>query len=446
MNTRIGRVLPGLVLALGWVVGATDVMAQDRLSELEDRVGRLEAELAALKSEIRSLRQEKDPARGSDPPSARVNLSDGGLIVESPDRKLGLRLQGTYQIEARAFFGDDIPVGSDTIEPRRIRPIFQMRAGRLTFRVAPEFGRSHFDLYDAYANWELADGQSLSFGKMKPPIGLERLQAAPAVTLAERGLTSELIPRRDVGLMFRGLVFNGKMEYAAGIFDGAPDNALQLTDTDNGKDLVFRVFAHPWKSAHGESAGPGIGLGGNVGNHVGPTSSFSSSARLPFFQYVTGALTDGRTWRLAPQADLYEGPLGLMTEFVVSSQEIAVQEAGGRLTNSAWQLLGSYVLTGEDASYYGVRPRHEFSPREGYWGAFEVAARVDQLKVDRAAFPLFADPTVSAQKATGLGMGLNWYPTRLIRVTIDYETTSVDLLAGKRPREHAFTSRLQFAY
>lgn len=403
----------------------------------------------SLKSEVQSLRNQKDPGQTSERsghPSTRVELSDRGLQIESPEKKLALRFQGYYQIEARSFFGGaDLP-GVDTIEPRRIRPIVEMKAGNFSFRIAPELSGTSQDLRDAYGTWQVADDFQLVFGKMKPPIGLERLQPAPALPLAERGLTAELTPVRDIGLMLQGKAFEGDLDYAVGLFDGAPDGENQRTELDNGKELDFRFFLHPWRPEGSDSQGLGIGLGGNAGSRIGLPRVYYTTVRIPFFSYFLGSYSDGNAWRLAPQADFYQGPLGLMTEFVLSSRRIQYEEAARNLTNSAWQVRGSYVVTGEQASYSGVRPRGEFRPGAGEWGAFELAGRVSRLNIDRRTFPLFADPAVSARRATGLGLGVNWYPTTLIRITLDYETTSFNLLAGRKPREHALTSRLQFAY
>jgi len=57
------------------------------------------------------------------------------------------------------------------------------------------------------------------------------------------------------------------------------------------------------------------------------------------------------------------------------------------------------VLTGEEASYKGVKPKRPFDLKNGAWGAFELAARYSQLHVDGDAFPVFADLTKAAKEA-----------------------------------------------
>src|SRR5690606_2908160 len=141
----------------------------------------------------------------------------------------------------------------------------------------------------------------------------------------------------------------------------------------------------------------------------------------------------------------YVGPVGLLGEYIRSEQEVAEATSGGRaaLEHSAWQLTGSWVLTGEKASYRGVRPDNPFVPGSGGWGAFELVARYGELDVDDAAFPLFASPAASAST-----LGLNWYPTRNLRLVANYAHAGFeDGAAGDdREDEKTFFTRAQFSF
>ena len=59
------------------------------------------------------------------------------------------------------------------------------------------------------------------------------------------------------------------------------------------------------------------------------------------------------------------------------------------LQNTAWEISGGWVLTGEDASSNGVMPLHPFDPHNGQWGALQVVGRYAELNMDNAAFPSF---------------------------------------------------------
>ena len=124
------------------------------------------------------------------------------------------------------------------------------------------------------------------------------------------------------------------------------------------------------------------------------------------------------------------------------------------LQNKAWQVSVGYVLTGENSSYNGVVPATDFSLSKGTWGAFEVAARYANLKIDNSAFPLFANPVTNINESNGLGLGLNWYLSKAVRFTFDYYHTEFDRFATATPTtsavlkndENAFISRFQIAF
>jgi len=102
------------------------------------------------------------------------------------------------------------------------------------------------------------------------------------------------------------------------------------------------------------------------------------------------------------------------------------------MDNSAWQLSASWFLTGERESYNNFVPKSRFTPgRKGSgWGAWELVARVQELRIDEAAFAggasSFADPSVAPRRAVAYGIGLNWYLDEYVRWMFDYEHTRFD--------------------
>jgi phosphate-selective porin OprO/OprP len=111
-------------------------------------------------------------------------------------------------------------------------------------------------------------------------------------------------------------------------------------------------------------------------------------------------------------------------------------------------VAASYVVTGEQASYKGVNPKRPFDPRNGAWGAVEIATRYSDLSVDKDAFPSFADPAVSARKARAWAAGVNWYLNKGVKIVLDYEQTKFDggAAGADREDERVILSRFQIAY
>ncbi len=179
-----------------------------------------------------------------------------------------------------------------------------------------------------------------------------------------------------------------------------------------------------------------------------------------FFRYRTGAtstLADGERLRIAPQFYYYVGSFGLLGEYTHVSQDVARTTVAGlrqeSLDTNAWQLAASWFLTGEEAAFRGFKPNSVFSLDNKTWGAFEIAARYHVLDVDDDAFAggadSFADPAVSARKATAWALGVNWYLNENVKWVLNYEHTSFDGgAAGGRDREaeQAFLTRVALGF
>lgn len=123
-----------------------------------------------------------------------------------------------------------------------------------------------------------------------------------------------------------------------------------------------------------------------------------------------------------------------------------------QLENRAWEVTGSYVLTGEKATYSGVTPAEPFNWQKGTWGAFQIVVRYDELTIDPNAFPVFASVATNANEARSWGVGLNWYLNKVVRISQDFFDTRFDT-NGKVPTiqilrqdEKALITRVQLAF
>jgi phosphate-selective porin OprO/OprP len=125
---------------------------------------------------------------------------------------------------------------------------------------------------------------------------------------------------------------------------------------------------------------------------------------------------------------------------------VAKGTATGKIEAIAFQGAAYLVVTGEDASFTGVRPARPFDPARGS-GAFELAARFHQLTVKDAAFDGgFADPAKSARQATAFGGGVRWYLDRNVKLVADFEHTTFAggaASGGDRPSENLVIGRVQ---
>ena len=161
---------------------------------------------------------------------------------------------------------------------------------------------------------------------------------------------------------------------------------------------------------------------------------------------ATYGYTKGTRSRINPSAYYYYGPFGLLAEYVSSTQGIVLKERKN-ITNDAWTVGLSYLLTGENASYKEASPLQPFDPFEGKWGACETVFRAGRLHIDHQAFAQgFASPNNSVNEALEFAFGVNWYLNKNIKATIDFATTNFDGGAAKgadRDSEYEIGGRLQ---
>jgi phosphate-selective porin OprO/OprP len=118
------------------------------------------------------------------------------------------------------------------------------------------------------------------------------------------------------------------------------------------------------------------------------------------------------------------------------------------LEHKAWQVEGSFFLTGEKNSFRSPMPKKPFDLKEGGFGAVELVARYGELTFDQASFPIYATLTSSVQKEEAWGIGINWHFTRAVKVVLNYERTTFagGAATGDREPENALIFRFQTSF
>jgi phosphate-selective porin OprO/OprP len=348
-----------------------------------------------------------------------------GLQYESEDGNVMFRLGGYLQADANFFLDDEQELSTDTFFIRRGRITFDASFWkRFDFRFMPDWSQGKTAIYDAYIDVKLSDTFKLRMGKAKAPLGIERLQSASNLIMVERALPTNLVPARDVGLQAQGSIFHGTTVYAAGVMNGVADSVNGDLDSEDGKDGVARIFTTPFKnSASAKLQGLGFGVGGSFGNTQGALPVYKTAGLTTFFQYLATSTADGRRARLNPCAYYYAGPFGFMTEYVQSNQEVTDGVNRDEIRNRAYMATTMWTVSGEKSTYEGVTPENPMGPKEGGHGALQLALRYSALRVDDAAFPLFADPDAAARRAGAWGLGVNWFLNDHVRLSFQYEWT-----------------------
>ncbi|MCU0771502.1 MAG: OprO/OprP family phosphate-selective porin [Verrucomicrobia bacterium] len=455
------------------ILGSQIISAASLAAEDADTIDALKRQIQDLDQKVRVLERKQELERETATEKAKsapsVSLGANGFSVRSADSNFVFKVRGYIQGDGR-FYADE-EAANDTFLIRRARPIFEGTVyEKFDFRLMLDFASginssavNNGILQDAYLNARFLPEFQVQIGKFKEPVGLERLQSGANLLFIERGYPTQLVPNRDVGVQLQGDLLAGLLRYEAGVFNGVADGGSGDVDaSDDEKDLAGRLFARPFKNSDTDALRElGLGVAGTWGKQDGSgmLGKYKSPGQQQFFSYRSGAGTaaapnvvaDGDHWRISPQFYYYLGSFGLFGEYVISDQSVrrdAGTSSSAWVENTAWQVSASYVLTGEENSWKGFTPKRAFNPAEGGWGAWEIAARVGQLEVDDAAFPLFADPATSASAASSWGVGLNWYLNKSVKFNFDYEQTDFDggTSGLLEEGEHVFLTRAQISF
>ncbi len=423
----------------------------------------LEARVEALDQQIRILQRLRELSAESTATAAKsaaqAAAGKDGFSLKSADGRYALRFRGYIHSDGRFFPSGEVVPATDNLLIPRARPIVEATVGRyFDFRLMPDFGGSSPTIVDAYWEGKFAPELTVRAGKFKPPVGLERLQSATDIVFAERGMPTNLVPSRDIGLQIAGEWSAGALVYQLGVFNGTADLGNGGDDLSDAKDFAARVFVQPFRS--GTLRGLGVGLAGSTGIERGSAAapalpSYRTGGQQTFFRYRTDAAVpantvyaDGTRSRLSPQGYFYTGPLGLLGEYVLNRNEVTRAGVTAELEHTAWQAAGSFFLTGETAGFKSPAPRRPFDLEEGGFGAVELVARYGKLTADEASFPVYANLASSASLAKAWAVGVNWHFTRAIKVALNYERTSFTggSASGDRESENAVITRFQTSF
>lgn len=430
--------------------------------DVSDQIAALKRQIQALEDKVDTLQGEQTAQQQKTANGPFITAGEEGFSLQSAHSNFVLNLRGFAQFDAHDYLSPAIGA-KDTFTIRRLRAIASGTVYRdFEYYMQTDFASgitssttNNSFLQDAYLNVHHWDALQLQAGKFKEPVSMEVLPLDQYLWFLERGFPTELAPNRDVGVELHGNLWNNSLSYAAGVFNGVPDGGSgDVEVADNDKDAVFRLVGQPfaWTGLEGLKHF-NLGLGGSWGLQAGSTTpTFGTVGRQTFYKFNSTVTETGEHLRLDPQFSYYWGPFCSYFEYIVSDEKFAIasKKDSANLQNSAWDLVGSYYLTGE-SNVFGVLPtvKNPFRFDGSGWGAFQLAARFGEIKLDPNSFPLYAAPG-SASGATSWSVSLNWYLNRNVKCIFEYSQTAFS--GDHTPKtvgaqdEYALLGRLQFGF
>jgi len=461
-------------------------------SPQDSTVQELEKQVQALSQKVDEMegQQDKDEKLSQNQQfknAATVTAGSDGFSIQSADQQFKLRLGTLLQADDREFLTPANNGGSpgDGFELRRARIIFDGTVwGAFQFRIEPEFGSrtggaggtssSTATLANANVNVDFWDQLQFLAGRFKGPVGYERSELVADDIWIENGLTQNLTSQYTQGFLAHGDIDHNLLAYGAGVNESVRDNANGDFQgmIDNNYDFVGDVYLNPFVNSGNKALeGLGFGVAGNVGNRGdvktaanAPLATYTTPGQTNILTYNTSGTQseDGPDYRLTPVIYYYNGPFGGYADYAVSSiralRTVGTASRSATLENEAWQVVGSYVLTGEDASYTGVKPRTDLSFHDHTWGAFQLEARYGQMTFDNDYYTSVgpstgvggAFATQGPRIVTNIGVGLNWYLNSNVKAQFEYDydgyTGGVLPVNPENADQNSFMTQLQLAF
>jgi phosphate-selective porin OprO/OprP len=397
---------------------------------------------------------------------------DDGFVLRTKDpNRFSLRVGGLLQTDYRFYdYRDDVDPDGNKFDIRRARLILESRIFEyFDCKFEYEFqGASSRNLLDAYVDVHPVSWMSIRAGQFKEPFSLEQVTKDGYIPFAERSMGYYLTPRRDVGIMAHASLWNERVSYALGLFNGDGQDDVSGGDVDEPQ-VAGRLVLRPL-AALDLPLLEQLQLGGSFTharidrNNVkvdvqttGLTSIFSVTSSAKF----NVILNAGTATRYGAELGWAYGPFAFMGEYVrLNFRDLETSGAVFDADMEDYYVALLWMITGEEPRFQrgvftNIEP--EKSLFQGGWGALGLAFRFDRFEAEESVYDDLVNPGDSIRRATGFTLALNWILNASTKIVLDATRTTFDqpLLVGRDPvsgqalfsdREDVITARFQIGF
>lgn len=427
--------------------------------ERDDRIRMLEQQVQILAGEIQNLKQERRqdrqavavieqnvtqkiekaaiPAQDEKPVKVSMNPSPKIEYGDFSWQPFG-RIQLDY-----AAFNDDKRDHPDGAEFRRARLGMKGQIAKdFGYKAEIDFANEGINFKDVYMNYTGIENTEIRIGNFKPPMGLEELTSGNDITFIERSAATSAFATGEI--IGTGVSTHGESwSLSGGLFN---DDAGRQSSDDEAWSAGVRGTYAPF-----HESGKVIHIGGSATyrkpDQANDNFDFDATAEnaIQSVDSVSANFTDADNAKLyGLEAAGVWGSFSAQGEYFL----VDVERTSGRsnLDFAGGYAQASWVLTGESRSYsakdgkFGtVKPANAFNPRNGDWGAVEVAARYSTIDV--------TDQDISGGEMDNYTLGANWYLNNNMRLMANYifvDTDNTAVTADDDPQILLLRSQVNF--
>lgn len=309
------------------------------------------------------------------------------------------------------------------------------------FKLSGDFSDGYAEQLDAYIKYKQSPEFEIKIGQFLYPYGIERLlRPSEFYPFLERStITKGITFKRDRGIGIEGDIFNDRLHFETGIFNGTGAN--KPNDDDN-LDAAARIVATPIRFDKvymllGASYALGQVVGTDDGDMGLKTETNSSN------KYFKADIPTNRSYdreRFSAGATFIYGPLAINGEVMMANYNFdnTADVTGGYITTS-YMLTKERISTKNGSILYQdvINP---FNIEKKKWGSWEIALRYSIFKVDKRFFEsnglyggwTAVDRSKYADSGNALSAGINWRLNNLFRIMFNwtYSRAMNNLLGG----------------
>lgn len=268
-------------------------------------------------------------------------------------------------------------------------------------------------LYDYRIDVPSSENTTVSIGKQKEPISMDRLMSMVFEPMQERSSVSDaLLPARNVGVVWSGRNADTYITWAVGAFNDWLDTNQDIDET--ASQFIGRFTWVPLVSED-ESNLLHLGVGYRYSDAKEGFRFFAEPEmnKLPLF-VDTGLHEADRTETVNLELSWRRGPFWLASEYMQSNVKNGDL---GDPSFDGYHITASWILTGEMRPYnkkngtFGNAPVAKTMHQDGL-GAWEISARYSDLNL--------TDGFIDGGDMQIASLGINWWLTPFFCLNMNY--------------------------
>ncbi len=438
------------------LLGVFSVSAVAQETKLEDRLRKLEKSQQALQKQIMSMKEQLladkiDQKVAAESNRIRLNLEyKDGFKISSRDGAFKFQIGGRVHADTRVHLDDDDPKrgeGQDTFLIRRARIFAKGTLYKYyDWKFSADFAGTSGVLKDGWVNLHYVDWIQLKSGQFYVPWGMEELDwSSNYRVINENSMTTRYhVPDRGVGMQLHGKLWDKRLMYYAGVFNGTGANK---SDENDDKDYAARIVVRPFALSEsywlkGLQLGAAVTGGHQTGTRSGGPKTVAGTRA---WRFKSGVVEDDNRKRYGLEMAWFVGSFGLMGEYHKMIEDLRLDGiADAEAVSQGYYITAFYWLTGEKAGFGRPHPLKNFDPhdKDSGPGAWQIGARFDQIETGKN-LSHFVD---GARGAYQLSAGLNWYPNPMVRLGLTYSHAVFRAPIDDTKAEDALLFRIQITY